>query len=198
MSADANGRAHPPGRVFHAVLIACSLVILWAVSHPGIGLMPFAAAALAALVLMVAAVVWLVRLVRYRRAHGVQARSFAAAPVAAVVVLGLVSTGVPLELRFTLSRGAFENQVKRLQEAPSQEAADRLQMPSRVGLYGVVAAARVPAGVLFWESNGAPIFDDAGFAYLPGGLTGVDEAVPLESPRFRHVSGDWYAWTASW
>lgn len=69
--------------------------------------------------------------------------------------------------------------------------------PSTFGSYRIIAAYHVPGGVVFQERNGN-LFDDAGFAYLPGGPTPDLENGSFESPIFRHLGGAWYSWTASW
>lgn len=51
-----------------------------------------------------------------------------------------------------------------------------------------VIARIEPGGAIFYEAHRAG-FDDAGFAYLNG---------PLESPRFSHLGGPWYSWSATW
>ena len=51
---------------------------------------------------------------------------------------------------------------------------------------------------IVYETSGSGMFDDAGFAYLPAGPTdGLGEG-SWESPRFVHLGGPWYSWTASW
>ncbi|MBM7785503.1 hypothetical protein [Tenggerimyces flavus] len=66
-----------------------------------------------------------------------------------------------------------------------------------MGSYEVIRVETVPGGVLFYEANGN-LFDDAGFAYLPGGPTPELENGGFESPNYRHLGGPWYAFTASW
>jgi hypothetical protein len=61
----------------------------------------------------------------------------------------------------------------------------------------VLGAERVPQGVIFEEANGG-LVDDSGFAWLPHGPDPSMENGSFERPEFRHLSGPWYAWTASW
>ena len=55
----------------------------------------------------------------------------------------------------------------------------------------------MPGGSILYEVAGDG-FDDAGFAYLPDGPGRTLAAEVKEQLAFRHVSGPWYAWTASW
>jgi hypothetical protein len=180
--------------VGHLLLVLPALLLLWAESTPGVMFFAWVGAIGALLVPSVVWFVWLVRRVRRRR----WSWWLPVAPAGGCLVLALVLAGAPLDARWAVSRGAFAAQVKSFPAAPVG-AQDWVPMdvPGRLGLYHVTAAYRVPGGVVFYESNGA-LFDDAGFAYLPGGPSETLADGSFESPQFRHLDGPWYAWTASW
>lgn len=72
-----------------------------------------------------------------------------------------------------------------------------MNVPSRLGMYSITAAYRVRGGVIFHEETGN-LFDDAGFAYLPDGLTADLESGSFESSQFHNLGGPWFSWNASW
>lgn len=79
----------------------------------------------------------------------------------------------------------------------------KFEVPAVVGTYGVDRAVRVGDNVYVYVksgSSGGAFLVAAGFAYLPAGPTRTLDPVGAEAERvrFRHVDGDWYAWTASW
>jgi hypothetical protein len=174
----------PPGWLFYGLLAACAGLLVYDVSGPGGG---FVFALLAALGLVLGAVVWLVRLLAYWRASrsGNRVRSADAVrlvlcPLALLALWGLVSADVPLEARWALSRGGFDD------VADGPVPADRSR---RVGLYQVDRVEQEGAGVTFWVSGAGGMFGGAGFSYLPNGpwAATVDR-------DYQHLGGRWYWW----
>jgi hypothetical protein len=169
--------------------------MLWAWSYPGGDFFLFA---MASLVLGCFALLWILKLLA-----AVQRRDrawiwFAVAPMCGVAVLALLVADVPLQARWALSRGAFEDVAESaIAPAGGSSSWAEVNVPERIGLYDVVSAVRVPQGVIFWEATGN-FMDDAGFAYLPDGPAEVEANGSFESPRFHHLDGPWYTWTASW
>ncbi|MET8832977.1 hypothetical protein ABZV78_03545 [Micromonospora sp. NPDC004540] len=115
-----------------------------------------------------------------------------------VFVLALLVAGAPLQARWAMSRGAFEQVVATLPTtSPVSGEWSSVPVPSRIGAYRITAAYPVPGGVVFHDANGY-LIDDAGFAYLPQGPTPDLKTPDFESPVFKHLGGAWYSWTASW
>jgi hypothetical protein len=139
-----------------------------------------------------------VRLLAYvlaarRNSAAGRARWLLLAPAAGVLALALITADVRLQVRWNVSRSAFEDVVD---EAMRDEDYASLQH-GRLGLYRVGEVYRQGEAVIFYERTGA-LGDDAGFAYLPDGPFPELENGGFERPRFRHLGGPWYAWTASW
>lgn len=168
---------------FHLAVTALAGWLLWSASFPG---SDFFSATAAGFGLCLAAVVWLVKLVLSVRRRSLS-WWFAVAPIGALAVVALLAVDAPLQARWELSRPAFEAAVQ--DPAPD--------VGSRIGLYEIISVEPIPGGVLFYEAHGA-FLDDAGFAYLPGGPTPELENGGFESPRYHHLGGPWYAFTASW
>jgi len=180
-----------PWWALHIVTLAAAACLLWAFSVPGFSFfLVFGAVP----VLGLAGLAWVVWVVMF----GVHRRrwswSFLPAPMIVALVLALLAAGVPLQARWAMSRGAFEQAVATL---PAGEDWYLVPAPSTIGSYRIIAAYHVPGGVVFQEANGN-LFDDAGFAYLPEGPTPALENGSFESPVFQHLGGAWYRWTASW
>lgn len=181
---------------FTAVVVAAGIALLWSVSLPGFGYTLFL---VAVVVLAVTGVLWLLRLIRaWRRGSG-WSWWFAVGPVWVLMLGLLIVAGVPLTVRWEISRPWFEAQVAGLPLVTFSDSEDwhGRDVPPVVGLYRIVSLDQAPAGVIFYEANGS-LFDDAGFAYLPAGLQQSLETGSFENPQFRHLGGRWYAWTASW
>lgn len=196
------GRAllrRPPGLVFHAVIAAAAVAVLYAFSVPGIS---FFVALLAGWVLILSGVVWTLRGVLFwlaRRRHRAvgSATWLLIAPLGGILVIALLWSETPLRVRWALSQNSFAKVVKEAPPGESRRDWRRLEADGRVGLYRVTEAHRVGEAIIFYEANGA-LFDDAGFAYLPQGPFPELDTGWFESPQFRHLSGPWYAWIASW
>lgn len=186
--------ARPPRWLFHLVLVTLTVVLLSAFSVPGFGLPAFV---ISIELLVVAAVVWLVRLVAFVRIQRTWSWWFALAPVGGLLVLALVMTDAPFNARWAVSRGAFQATVADLPQAAAVTEWERVDVPARLGAYRIDRAYRVPGGILFYEATGSGSAD-AGFAYLPAGPAPSLESGAFERPRFEHLGGAWYAWTASW
>lgn len=177
----------PPRWVFHVWLVVLSALLLWSASYPGSG----ALEGLGVLALIgFSAVVWAVRLIGFWRSgerRDPRRRWFAAAPGGALLVMAMLYGGVPLSVRFAASRSAFDRAVVASHDSASAE---------RIGLFTITVIDRRGRNVFFYEKHG-DLFDDAGFAYLPDGPSADLGNGNFENPEFRHLSGDWYAWTAS-
>jgi hypothetical protein len=109
-----------------------------------------------------------------------------------VLLLVLLSLHVPLRIRWALSQPYFEGVAR---EALSTE--DFFAENRQIGLYDISQIHREGDAVIFDESTGLG-FDDAGFAYLPGGPAAELETANFEAPEYVPLGGPWYAWTASW
>ncbi|MGC5021853.1 hypothetical protein [Micromonospora sp. DT47] len=178
----------------HGVGVAGAGILLWAFSFPGYAVF-VAAGGLA--VLGVAALLWVVGAQLSYGSGRTWPWWLPIAPVMAVVVLALLVTGVPLRARWALSRAAFETVVAEMPASTAATRFDRVDAPATIGGYRIISAYLVPGGVVFYEAHGA-FFDDAGFAYLPGGPSPTLGNGSFESPTFRPLGGGWYRWTASW
>lgn len=190
----------PPCSAFHAAVAAGLGLWLWAWSVPGLSFSVWVAAVVA---LGLLGLGWTLRSAtflwarRQGRAIG-SAVWFAVAPAAVVLALMLNTFDVPLRVRWTVSKPAFERVLHRAppRTADKQEWVD-FAVPERIGTYRISQAYRVGDAVILYESNGA-LFDDAGFAHLPTGPFDELNTGWFEAPRFRPLGGHWYAWTASW
>ena len=114
------------------------------------------------------------------------------APVVMVVVLVLGCVGVPRQLRWAFSRSAFD------QFAEAYAADPDLRAPDWLGSYRIIGGPYPVPGGFRLLSGTSGLFDDAGFAYLPNGPSADLGNGAWENPEFRHLSGPWYSWTASW
>jgi hypothetical protein len=185
----------PPGRVFHAFLIPPALGLVWSASAPGGA---FDVWAIAALVVLVGAGVWLVRSItflvakRRGRSEGL-ARWIAIAPVAGALVVALSISSAPLHARWALSRSDFEAEAQRLHVTHSPTAS--VQRDERIGLYHITETDRQGDAIMFYEKSSSE-FGHGGFAYLPHGpVDGLSQSWLVE-PEFQHLDGPWYAWSS--
>lgn len=189
-----------PGVWFHALVAVLALVLLYLHSVPG---WPnFAAWGVVVLALVLAAGVWVARAVLFvwGRRKGLDvgsARWFLVAPIGGLIVVSLLVAAVPLRARWELSDDAFAAIVSDAPPATEKTEWVGFDVPSRIGSFEITAAYRVGDAVILYEKNGY-LSDDAGFAYLPSGPFPELNTGSFESPRFRHLSGPWYAWVASW
>lgn len=167
-----------------------SLALLWSFSYPGLS---FFLAAAAGLVLLGTGAVWLTLVMRGLR-QGKRSGLLLAPVLVVLVTAGLVLTSVPLSVRWTVSKGSFDDVVTGLQNQPEGP----VDVPSRIGTYAITGARRVAHGGLIFDEATGNLFDNAGFAYLPEGLSTALEDGSFESPQWHHLGGSWYSWNASW
>jgi hypothetical protein len=185
----------PPWWWFHALVAVAAACLLWAFSVPGVF---FLLGMGAAGVLALAGLIWAAWVLTIGLRRRTWSWWFVVAPVLGVIVLALLSAGVPLQSRWATSRSAFDTVVASLPPAADTgNERSPVTVPARIGSYDITMAYRVPAGVVFHEETGN-VIDDAGFAYLPDGPKPDLENGSFESPVFRHLGGPWYGWTASW
>jgi hypothetical protein len=179
----------PIGWIFHTAVVIMAALLVWSVSGPGFASVLGAAAAFSVVVL---GAVWLFRALIYFAAGGRQVRSFVLTPLVVVIAAVLVLSPWPAQARWAASRTAFD----RL--AADVAAGRPTAVPGFVGLYRLDRVQPVPGGWVVSESVGNSPFDDAGFAYLPGGPTYDAGRAFGSNPQFRHLAGSWYSWTDSW
>lgn len=188
----------PPRWWFHAVVGAATLALLHAASVPSWNLV---LAVAAGSVLLAAAAVWAIRGATYalERREGrppARARWFLVAPVGAVVVVGILAAEAPLQLRWELSRPAFERALAAVADDTTGGRRDA-GITGRLGLYHVTASVADGDAVYFVERYGG-FLDDVGFAHLPDGPASATADPAFEGIEVRPIGGDWYTWTASW
>ena len=182
-----------PRRGFHLAVAVPTLGLLWSETLPG---MKFIAWAGAVLGLVGFAAVWGLRLVLFAVHHRRLTWWFAVAPLAGLLVATSGQFTVPLQVRFGLSRPAFDHAVRTLQDPGG--GGYYFVGSRRIGSYTIDSARRVHGGVIFDEHNG-DFFDNAGFAYLPDGPTpGLANDYDFEAPVWNHLQGPWYSWIATW
>lgn len=168
---------------------------LWSRSVPGIA---FGTFILSVLTTVFFGFVWLVWFVTWnRKGNKDPILGWAIAPIMVVAVIALSISNVPLQARFEFDRSEFDAIVEDLDPAGAFEEWSRFDVPGNVGTYQITVGYQVGSNVILYERNGA-LFDDAGFAYLPDGPDPRLGNGSFESPSFRSLGGDWYAWTASW
>jgi len=185
----------------------------WAISVPGMRFLPWMASlygvALIVVVWIVAAVVTLVRLLRgTNRRVG---RYLLVVPLIGLVMLAARITEAPLRLRFEPARSEFTDFAQQtLAAAEGVVSADpeslaggdpawdalNPDVPLVLGGFPLRDARVFPEGLVIFDREGA-FLDDAGLAYLPEGEFPAGDG-SFESPSFRSLGGDWYAFTSSW
>jgi hypothetical protein len=187
-------RRTPPGWVFYGCCFVVALIDMWAASWPGVnfGYPGFVGFALTAAL----GLIWVTRLLLAGWSPWKSVRHmvrWAIGPGGLLVLVVALALGLPLRARWALSEGGFDRAVTEIQQHPERASS----FEGRIGSYDITWVVVVDRGVLFYDSKGAFI-DDAGFAYLPDGPYPGLENGGFERPRFRHLHGPWYAWTASW
>jgi hypothetical protein len=171
------------------------LVFLVAASAPALSLVLVGAAVVFVLLagsLVVAALVVPAVPTRARVAVAV------CAAAAVLSVVALAGTGAPARVRWAASEADFQAAVNRMREHPEDFGRESLRS-QRIGAYWITDVDWHGNGVYFYDKFGWGLVDYAGFAYLPDGpeAVPVDEA-SFENPRYEHLDGPWYSWTASW
>lgn len=179
---------------FHLVVVAVAGVMFCSVSYPGSSFFLFAASGFASVLVGCYWLGWTIYIVS---TTGRWRRWFLIGPFIGVLTLVLLGTGAPFKMRWAASQGAFAAAVAGHPIPPPGSAWAPFTVPRRLGLYSITSASWVPGGAVFYEAHG-DFFDDAGFAYLPGGPTAELDTSLFESPQFHHLGGGWYSWTASW
>jgi hypothetical protein len=136
--------------------------------------------------------VWCARVVLRFAGRG-RWRDVVVPPVVVLATLGVAASDVPLQVRFDLARGSLDELVDSLPPGDEYVEVDRW-----VGTYPIVAAARVPGGVVLKDGVGSGIVDSGGLARLPAGPTDDLEDVGFESPQWHDLGGGWWSFSASW
>lgn len=185
----------PPRWLFHVLLAAAALPLLWADSVPG---SVFAWEFLGWILWIGFAVTWFVRLVLYVMARRRLSWWFLVAPLMLVVLVSLLVAHIPLKLRWTGSQYAFDAALARVPIGPGHMSGT---LDETVGSYRIVGWTQIPTttlsspdtsaryDVLFAEEHRTawPSTADAGFAYLPDG---PGDRFQWTAPLGR----GWYAW----
>lgn len=186
----------PPTVLAHIVLVVPIAMYLWSQSVPGIDIVLWFFAVAATGLCGLLWLLWFANWV-WKRTPRSPAWRWAIAPamVVAAVLLGVAD--VPVKMRFERDRGAFDAITEDLDPAGSFDQWAELEVPERIGSFEILGGSRVGRGVILYEGTGE-LMDDAGFAYLPDGPDDRLANGGFESPSFRSLGGDWYAWTASW
>lgn len=181
-----------PGWRFHTLALLVPLAVLWAASVPGVNFFLLMGAMYVAGLL---GLIWLVRLVAWWRTSDRfgSARPWITMPVIALATLAAllsIAFDIPVKARFAIAQETFDAVVANMPPRSDFYFSDDLW----VGGYRITGVYQSGDGVIFREATGA-LFQDAGFAYLP---SGPSANYGLEDPQFRHLTGNWYAWTSSW
>ncbi len=181
---------------FHVILGVLLGIVLAAASGPEFALWGFLAVLAIGLCIFVWGVVALGTVVR--RLRGIRTGRlwwFAIAPVAGVMVLGMLSTDLPLQLRWAVGRGDFEKVAETAAPNLTRSQVRDMGGSRTIGTYPVSRVYQQGDAVIFRTGAG---FADTGFAYLPTGAFPELENGNFESPHFSSIGGDWYTWSASW
>lgn len=178
---------------FHLVIVAAASGVLWSESYPGWQLSLLAASGCTSVLVGCFWLGWTIHIAsttdRWRR-------WFPIAPVIGVLTLVLLCTDAPFKTRWAASQGAFAAAVAGHPIPPPGSAWESLTVPRRLGLYTITSAGWVPGGAIFYEAQG-DVFNNAGFAYLPGGPTADVETTARQSAYFHPLGGGWYRWTGT-
>ena len=202
--------------------VVAALLYLWSISVPGVRftswMIGFWGLVAAAVIWVVVVVVTVVRVVRGRSRR--VPRALVAVALIGVVVVVCRVTDLPTVLLFEPSREQFTEFAQQARADAAEVVATapdgggsaapagppavptgpewnalNPQVPERIGPFDLSGARVLPEGVLIFERSGA-LFDDAGFAYLPGS----DIPPSVDAPgswEFRAIGGDWYVFTRS-
>lgn len=130
---------------------------------------------------------------RHRGTARGSAWRFAIAPAIGAATLACASTGLPLQVRWQLSRAAFAREATGL----ATDNRSSRPTPDRLGLYHVTAIQRHGLDVVFVVSYG---FDSPnGFVYAPDGSRQGKAAARVLGPlwEWSSLGGGWYEFVAS-
>lgn len=183
-----------PGWAFTGLTAVGAFLLVWSASYPT-GSAPLFLLGFAWLV--PCALVWTVRLITYLVGLRNEHRSgpfwpFLVAPVGAVATLALCSSTLPLDVRWAVSRSAFDTEADQLQAESERRGVgeDHLLIEDeQIGLYAVSSAWVDEHGNAFFVVNGSGFIDGGGFARFPG-----DVPTPSGDDDYEHLQGDWYVW----
>ncbi|GAA3443763.1 hypothetical protein [Planomonospora venezuelensis] len=180
----------PPGLLLLPVCALTGLLLLYGVSVPGgyFGLL-----LLGGFAGLLLTVVWLPRfvvgLIREDGRPGLRRHwvRWAAAPVMAAAVIGLVAFDVPWTVRFAASEASLERVAKDVSAGAEPEGGTRW-----IGLVQVSSVTRADGGVAFRLAD-AGFLDSHGLVWSP-------EGAPQENApsTYEHLDGPWYEWTEGW
>ncbi len=187
----------PPRRGWLIALTIPLAAMLWANTYPGAHFLLMLALVYPALIVL--GITWAGRFVAWRLSeHPRAAKPWLIAPAMVISTWVLTVTDVPVWTRFQFfARDDFNAVIEDLEPRGSFDNWVPLETPDRIGTYDIVATYQIGENVIFYEATGN-FFDDAGFAFLPEGPDNRFSSGSFESPAFRSIGGDWYAWTASW
>lgn len=185
--------ATPPRWLFHGICAAAALWVLWKYSTP----VPTTFAGGGAMVLLViAAAIWLVRLVIAVVERAPVSAWWTVAPIGGTLTLALLVTQAPMHARFSLADGRLEEIAQSVAGAPDPAVAAKEL--GRLGRVGTLRVGRVEArdGVVYFTLRGGDgfLYGDTGVAYVPTsiGLPRNESAV-----EFEHLRGPWYVWSGA-
>jgi hypothetical protein len=187
--------SHAPHWLFHGLAVLGLLLLLYSFSYPGSA---YKAAFVAGFLLIGLAVVWVVRLVAVRRAKGRgqpvgSIGLFAVFPVIVVVCLALCFAGIPLQVRWSASKGAFDTQVRKVEASHSFFLPKNLGGSRTIGSYAISSVGKIGTAVRFDTKEG-DFLGRAGFVWAPHGITPAIRKT-FSHPTFTHLNSHWYAWT---
>ena len=185
----------PPGWCFYAFLVPGALALLVGASDPSgdtLLLVGFA-------YLFLAAIVWLVRATLFVIGSFVEHSAagwpmVAIAPLAGLVVIGLVYAGAPIQGRWLVGRDALDRSADRLELAAADHDVAEWHAPPTEGLR--IGTFRVTDrfarhGDEYFTTGGCGFFATCGLARLSSGPPRPTST----SWTYHHLSGDWYSWT---
>jgi len=181
----------PPGWIMNGGFGILSLLTIIAVAPPGVyfmilfltvfGWMLFGACW--ALRLLVAAGLTIFCRLPVPRSAAVY-RRWAFGPLAALIVIGLVSVNVPERTTHWLSRPAMDRWVRQIQSEPAAA-----QQRRWIGLYRVHSITLFPGGGGRFLVADADVFDRCGYAYAPDAQPPV-----IGGDSYDPLGGGWWLW----
>jgi hypothetical protein len=132
------------------------------------------------------------RITHRRRIISVAAIAVVVVATALVVLRQVIGSGC-------FDRAAVDQVVAQLPPPPTDPNAFALiDVPDKIGSCRILEADGVNGGYIFYGNNIHLDFDDHGWGYFPAGPTADLGNGNWEGPRFTHIEGTWYTWTASW
>lgn len=104
-----------------------------------------------------------------------------------VLCIGLVVTGVSMELAFRLSRHELQTKAEEYMDKPIGYLEEHV---TPIGLYAIERVSRVPSGVRFEITDAGTVSFRYCFGYFPRGPVFMDEAE--EYVEYERISDRWY------